>query len=49
MNGILFSEANGELTTTERRVRLRRVYNRQSRCKDLTINDCKVIAVSGGS
>ena len=46
---IISSEANGELTTTERRVRLRRVYDRQSGREDLPIDNCKVFAVSRGS
>lgn len=46
---IIPSEANGKLTTTERRVRLGRVYDCQSRREDLTIDNCEVLALSRGS
>jgi hypothetical protein len=46
---IISSDVNGELTTTKRCVGLGRVYNRQSRCKDLAIDNSEVIAVGSGS
>lgn len=46
---IIPDEETGELTTAERRVGLRRIYDRQSRREDLPIDNCKVFTVCSGS